>query len=183
MLRITFGLLLSLLCACATVTRQAPDPSLSSARDTSAAVVIIGLGDTTLNGACEIAFGKAGSGIADRIIEMGWASGDGARTYRSFKLPAGPWDFYQLRCGDHAFHAPVGSPGYSRAGTKFNPLARFFLSPREVVYLGDLVLVPNSAFARFTSEMRVNAARKELARHNPELSKAMVSRQLFREEN
>ena len=114
------------------------------------------------------------------LAEMGWALDNGQVTYRAFDLTPGAWDFFSLTCGSITFDAPIGSPGYSQAGTRYNALARFFISPREVLYLGDLTMVQEPPFARFSTEIRTDVARKELSRHQPDLGKAMITRPLFR---
>jgi len=173
---------LIILAACAAVTRQPPDPALSAARETGSGIVVMGLAANRMSGNCKLAFGAAGSGKARRVIDMGWATEGDVRSYRTFAMPAGTWDLYQLECGAEAFDAPVGERGYSREATEFQPLARFAVGPKQVLYLGDVVLIAEGAFDRFTSEMRPEAARAELERQNPAFAEDMVSRPLFMEQ-
>lgn len=181
MRRVALFLVLTLLGACAGATRQPLDPSLVVARESGSAIVIIGLTANRMSGPCKLAFGTAGSGKARRVIDMGWATEGDVRSYRTFSLPMGTWDLYQLECGAEAFDAPIGVRGYSREATEFNPLGRFAVAPREVLYLGDFVLVADPPFETFSSQMRPKVARTELERQNPDFARAMVARPLFAE--
>ena len=141
---------------------------------------MIGLGAAGYSNRCEIAFGEARTGKATQVIDMGWATNAVNPTRRTFKLPAGVWDLYEIICGTEGLAYPIGPQGYSRTGTTFQTLARFRAGAGSVIYLGDIITLPDSGFTSARLHVNAQQARAEFTRQGQGLAENMVVRPLFR---